>query len=66
MTPGAIHLRVGTASNMIVMKLPRIVRKDVKMSDKEGVNTYDDSFAASKTVADDEVFLAFLSSVDPT
>ena len=66
MTPGAIHLRVGTASNMIVMKLPRIVRKDVKMSDKEGVNTYDVSFAASKTVADDEVFLAFLSSVDPT
>lgn len=66
MTPGAINLRVGDSSNMIVMKLPRVMRKEVKMSDKEGVNTYDVSFAASKTVADDEVFLAFLSSVDPT
>jgi hypothetical protein len=66
MTAAALYLKIGDSTNMILVRLPRILRKDVKLSDKEGVNTYEIEFNAAKTSGDDEIFLAFLSSVDPS
>lgn len=65
MTPATVTFKIGDTTNMILMKLPRIIRREVTFADKEGVNTFDIAFAASKTVANDEVFLSFLSITAP-
>lgn len=64
-TTAQSHVKIGGPSNMIMLRQPRIMYRDVKAADKEGINTYDIGYRATKTSADDEVFLAFLSNVSP-
>ena len=59
------HFSIGNHTNLIMARMPRIKYREVKPADKNGVNSYSVGYSAAKTVADDEVFLAFLSSVTP-